>query len=170
MEWCADLQDARDSHDASLAEALRAVGAHNQALADARAATDELDRAAALEQLDALGDRADDAISRYHDSDDGGAAALVWELWSLSGNGEGTKGVAYSRAWEAFVAVGEPQQQTLLAHFPAFFFGWSDRQPAEDPPEAVAAAVALLGAHEGVERPTVSVGYDIEAVYASSKP
>lgn len=166
FEWCAALQHSRDSHDASLAAVLQAVEAHNQALAAANSATDELDRAAALEQLDALGDRADDAISRYHDSNDGDSRAFVRELRLLSGDAGGSKGVAYNRAWEAFVAAGEPQQQALLAHFGAFFYLTpSENRPSVSPPAVVAAAAALLDAFEGVESPTFSVGYDTEAVY-----
>ena len=63
FEWCADVQDAWDSHDIALQAALASVGDYNQALAAAHDATDDLDRAEALEQLKVFEDHLEDAVT-----------------------------------------------------------------------------------------------------------
>ena len=104
--WCADVQNAWDRNDDGLRAALAAVADYNEAVGVFREAIDELDRADALEQLDAREERAKDLIGAYinYESSDtrpGNMSAFLAEVFEMNGGAEGTKGVAYTRARDA---------------------------------------------------------------------
>ena len=131
FEWCADLQDALERNQDGLRAALVAVADYNDALIALSDAADELDRAEAIEQIDALEQRADDLIDAYNDraSSDtrpGLASSFHAEIRTLNAGAEGTRGVAYARAREAFEAAASPEESNLLGEFWAIFYLDSD--------------------------------------------
>lgn len=120
--WCTDVQQAWDSNADGLRDALAAATDFNEAAAVFRDAVDELDRAAALEEMDALEDRARDRFGAYADYESfdtraGAMSAFRTEIDRLNRGAEGTKGVAYARAREAFEAAGSDHDSILLSEF-----------------------------------------------------
>lgn len=113
--WCLDVQIAWQSNLDALRAALAAVVDHNEALVALSNATDELDRAEAIEQIDEFEERADDLIRVYH----AWASGLYQQVRELNTGVEGSKGVAYTRAREAFEAAASPQDSALLSEFEA---------------------------------------------------
>ena len=99
----------------ALRGALAAVVDHNEAVVALNDATDELDRAEAIEQIDELEERADDFIRAYHVR----ASAFYVQIGELNAGAEGSKGVAYTRARESYEAGASPQDSTLLSEFEA---------------------------------------------------
>ena len=117
--WCADVQSAWDTNNDALRAALAAAADYNAAAAAFSASADELDQAAALEQMHALEQHARDIISRYvaHASSDtqpGLMSAFRSEITQLNDGAEGTKGVAYERARDAFEAAASQQDAAVL--------------------------------------------------------
>ena len=169
FEWCGDVQGAWDRHEDALGAALAAVAAYNEAVAALDGATDELDRAEAIARVDAVERRATAAIDAYHmaASPSTSAATEVTfgdEVRHLNDGSEGTRGVAYGRALEAFGSVASPQQAALLAELPdilagSFFERESvDRLLALRLPEAVRASIGVyapLVAHRHADVPSV---------------
>ena len=113
--WCADAQDAWHRNLDALRVALAAVVDHNEALIALNDASDELDRAEAIEQIDELEERAEDLIRAY----DARASGFYTQVTELNDGAEGSRGVAYTRAREAFEAGASPQDSTLLSEFEA---------------------------------------------------
>ena len=115
FRWCTDTQFAWDRNVDALGVALGAVVDHNEAVVALNDASDELDRAEAIEQIDELQERAEDLIRNYR----GPASGLYAQISELNAGTEGSKGVAYSRAHQAFEAGASPQESTLLREFEA---------------------------------------------------
>ena len=113
--WCLEVQVAWNGNLDALRAALAAVVDHNEALVAFNDATDELDRAEAIERIDELEERADDLIRVYHVW----ASGFYAQIRDLNAGVEGSKGVAYTRAREAFEAAASPQDLTLLSEFEA---------------------------------------------------
>ena len=113
--WCVQIQRAWDINLDALGAALAAVVDHNEALVALSDATDELDRAEAVEQIDELEERADDLIFNYHHR----ASAFGAQIGELNAGAGGSQGVAYSRAREAFEAAASAQESSLLREFGA---------------------------------------------------
>ncbi len=113
FEWCATTQSAWDRNDEGFRAALDAVADYNDALGALSGAVDELDRAEALEQIDALQRRAEDLIAAYDD------VVMRGMIGQLNAGAEGTEGVAYSRALDAFIASASEEDLTLLREFHA---------------------------------------------------
>ena len=115
--WCGDAEDAWRRNLDALGVALAAVVDHNEAVVALNDASDELDRAEAIEQLDELEERAEDLIGDYHRR----ASALYTQIGELNAGAEGSRGVAYTRAVEAFEAGASPQELALLREFEAIW-------------------------------------------------
>ena len=111
--WCANAQHAWHFNLDALGRALGAVVDHNEAVVALDDAGDELDRAEVIEQLDELEERAEDLIRDYHNR----ASPFYGQIIELNAGAEGSKGVAYTRAREAFEAAASPQELTLLQGF-----------------------------------------------------
>lgn len=125
FEWCAATQDAWDRNDEGFATTLAAVADYNNALDALSGAVDELDRAEALEQIGALRERALELIDAYggFSSQDDTRPRLMrgirGVIGQLNDGAEGTEGVAYARAREAFDANASTEDSTLLREFRA---------------------------------------------------
>ena len=120
--WCADVQSAWDTNNDALRAALAAAADYNAADEVFSASADELDQAAALEQMHALEQHARDIISRYvayasSDTRPGLMSAFRSEIAQLNDGAEGTKGVAYERARDAFEAAASQQDAVVLSEF-----------------------------------------------------
>ena len=113
--WCLEVQFAWRNNLDALRSALAAVVDYNEAVVALNDATDELDRAEAIELIDELEERADDFIRAYYVR----ASAFYGQIAELNEGAEGSKGVAYTRAREAFEAGASPQDSTLLSEFEA---------------------------------------------------
>lgn len=95
--WCVDVQIAWNSNLDALRGALAAVVDHNEAVVALNDATDELDRAEAIEQIDELEERADDFIRAHYVR----ASAFYAQIGELNAGAEGSQGVAYTQARES---------------------------------------------------------------------
>ena len=113
--WCLDVQLAWHNNLDALRGTLAAVVDYNDAVVALNDATDELDRAAAIELIDELEERAYDFIRVHYVR----ASAFYAQITELNIGAEGSKGVAYTRAREAFQAAASPQDSTLLREFEA---------------------------------------------------
>ena len=177
FEWCADVQSAWDSNLDGLQAALEAAADFNDAVTAHGSAIDELDRAAALEQMNALEERADDLIDRYvaYESSDtrpGIMSAFRRHIGDVHSGVEGTQGVAYAQALDAFGAAASPQDATLFDNASTILRPWrlDEQEHAEitalELPPAVEAAFAISAAetaqqgvdfHVALAVPTVAV-------------
>ena len=153
--WCTDLQSAWERHGVALLAAVTAVTGVTLAAAAASDATDELDRAAAAERLNATKLDARDVIRVYDaTASDYPRGRGVDFLAALSQIGDtnrdnGTKGVAYGRASDAFAAAASPEETALLRHFGEFvFLGDPDDVLGVSAPAAVVASVAVVDAFD----------------------
>ena len=175
--WCADVQSAWDSNLDGLQAALETAAAFNDAVAAHASAVDELDRAAALEQMNALEGRADDLIDRYvavesSDTRPGIMSAFLIHIGGVHSGVEGTQGVAYAQALDAFGAAASPQDAALFDNFLAILRPWrlDEQEHAEisalELPPAVEAAFAISAAetaqqgmdfHIALSAPTLAV-------------
>ena len=170
FEWCLDVQGTWDRHEEGLRAALARVAEYNEAAVVLSSTVDELDRAEAIERLDSLERRARDAIDAYNavawlDARASTEAALIDEVRQLNDGTEGTKGVAYARAFEAFQGVASPQEATLLSALPDILtISYSQQEHFErllplSLPVAVQASIgayAPLVAHRHAEVPSTS--------------
>ena len=155
FEWCTDLQAAWERHSTALQAAVTAVTDFTQTAAAASGATDELDRAAALERLDAAEHNAGDVIRTYDaTSSDYPQGQGVDFLAAMSEVGDstridGTKAVAYGRASDAFAAAASPEEVALLRHFGDIVFRRGTGEASGVPtPAAVAASIAVANAFD----------------------
>ena len=148
--FCWDYQYAWERHDASFQAALAAFMDYTQAEAAVRAATDELDRAEAVEVRDGLWSRAHEYMREYASTGSyggGEASDFLSQIESLAKGGakhraEGEVSapqttapattepktameVAYTRALDAFSSVATTEELVLLTNFDDIFDYWT---------------------------------------------
>ena len=142
--FCRDYQYAWERHDASLQAALAAFMDYTQAEATVRDATDELDRAEAVEVRDGLQSRARDHMGEYASTGlygGGEASEFLSQIRSLAEGGaehrmratvattttepKTAKEVAYTRALDAFSSVATTEELVLLTNFDDIFDYWT---------------------------------------------
>ena len=166
FEWCPSVQDAWVRNTDGLSSVLGAVASYHQALLAVDRATDDLDRAEALEHADELEQDLDTAIDGYlalylvRDIPAGVAQGFVLQVNGLiAGDTGGTVAVAYERALDAYRSAATQQDMTLLEEFIDIYFiemldrdGFEQQLELPMPP----AVTAALQARAAVDPPPPS--------------
>lgn len=107
FDWCADLQGVWDAHDEAHAVQLVAEAVLVEAEAAYGAATDELDRAEALEEVEQSRSAFREAVQAGDENRFVAANALFITYERHRNNGADPLGVASSRAWLAFIDAAD---------------------------------------------------------------
>ena len=111
--WCAEVQATWDDYDRSLAKMLDAETTLQQAEDVYDSATDELDRAEALIELEKAQRRFPEAVEAHDAGRHRAANGVAWTHQLQQGGSTHPQGVASTRAWSAF--VDHADEPTLAA-------------------------------------------------------
>ena len=146
FDWCADLQGVWDAHDEAHAVQLAAEAALAEAEAAYGAATDELDRAEALEEVERARSAFREAVQTGDENRFVAANALFITYERHRNNRADPLGVASSRAWLAFIDAADAPTLAAIS-------GYEDALAAREAgiSEADAAVLQAEAAYENAQ-------------------
>ena len=160
--WCAEVQATWDDYDRSLAKMLDAETTLQQAEDVYDSATDELDRAEALIELEKAQRRFPEAVEAHDAGRHRAANGVAWTHQLQQGGSTHPQGVAYTRAWSAFVDhADEPTLAAIDGYEEALAALDAGTQAEEDVELARAAHQSALAEMESIRDAPIHTEYGL---------
>jgi len=158
--WCAEVQATWDDYDRSLAKMLAAGTALQEAEDAYNSATDELDRAEALIELEKAQRIFPEAVEAHDSGRHRAANGVAWTYQLHKGGSTHPQGVASTRAWTAFVDhADEPTLAAIDGHEDALAALDAGTQAEEDVQQAREAHQSAVAEMESIRNAPIDVDF-----------
>ncbi len=158
--WCAEVQATWDDYDRSLEKMLAAETALQEAEDAYGSATDELDRAEALIELEKAQRIFPEAVEAHDSGRHRAANGVAWTYQLQSGGSTHPQGVAYKRAWSAFVDhADEPTLAAIDGYEEALAALDAGTQAEEDVQQAREAHQSAVAEMESIRNAPIYVDF-----------